>query len=107
MKETQEQKDQHNCYNFVNGELCFIAVGSGRPFSRPMNDEVREFLLFVLHNRGRLLESGLVALNRWIMRSDKEIDFAHSKSKKGREIKIMPALAEELTGRKYGIRTRV
>ena len=96
MERITDNKDLHNCYNYVNGELCFIAVATGRPYSRPLTDDVRDFLRGVHLNDGELPENELVALNRWIMRKDSQIDFEHSKSKQHRSIKIMPDWAKAL-----------
>ena len=95
-----EKEDlKYNIYDFQDGELCFISTNN-REYHRPISYAVDQLLLRVaLDKEGRLLESELIALNRWLMRRDKFIDFNHSRSKYGRKIMLTPALRQHIIGR--------
>ena len=95
----EREDPKYNIYDFQNGELCFISTDN-REYHRPISYAVDQLLLRIaLDDEERLLESELIALNRWLMRRDRFIDFNHSKSRVGRKITLTPALRQHIIGR--------
>lgn len=87
----------YNLYDYQDGRLCFITTAD-RSYARELNDDVYRLLLRVWIDNGSLLERELIALNRWLMGKDPQIDFEHSRSKVHRSINFTSALKQLLTG---------
>lgn len=92
-------KKNEAIYDFSDGDLILVAI-SGRIHRRRPTVAVWKFLKRIHHFKGNLQENELVALNRWIMGKDEEMDFENITSTKERTITMADPLVQAILSRK-------
>lgn len=91
-------KKNEAIYDFRDGDLILVAVSGAIHHRRP-TVAVWKFLKRIYCN-GTLQENELVALNRWIMDKDEEMDFENVTSTKERTITMTDPLVQAILSRK-------
>ena len=87
-------KKNEAIYDFSDGDLILVAI-SGRIHRRRPTVAVWKFLKRI-HSKSTLQENELVALNRWIMGKDEEMDFENVTSTKERTITMADPLVQAI-----------
>lgn len=91
-------KKNEAIYDFSDGNIVLVAI-SGRIHHRRPTVAVWKFLRKV-YSKGNLQENELVALNRWIMGKDEEMDFENITSTQSRVIIMTSELVKAILSRK-------